>query len=91
MAQAQGIRVGLLRPTTLFPFPIKRIHELAGRAFSVLVVELSFGQLIEDVRLAVNGLAPVRLAGRTGGVIPTAEEVLAVLAQMESERVGNYS
>jgi 2-oxoisovalerate ferredoxin oxidoreductase alpha subunit len=91
MARASGVRAGLLRPTTLYPFPMKRIHELAGNASAVLVVELSFGQLLEDVRLAVNGVAPVRLSNRMGGVIPTAEDILAVLKEMESECVGNYA
>ncbi len=91
MARAEGIRVGLMRPTTLYPFPMKRLHELAGNASAVLVVELSFGQLLEDVRLSVNGIAPVRLSSRMGGMVPTAEDVHAVLKEMESECVGNYA
>jgi 2-oxoglutarate ferredoxin oxidoreductase subunit alpha len=57
----------------------------------VLVVELSCGQLIEDVRLSVNGALPVQLFGRTGGMIPSAEDVLGILRKMESECVGNYA
>lgn len=91
MARAAGIRAGLLRPTTLYPFPKKRLHELARNASAVLVVELSFGQLLEDVQLSVNGIAPVRLSSRMGGMVPTAEDVLAVLKEMESECVGNYA
>jgi pyruvate/2-oxoacid:ferredoxin oxidoreductase alpha subunit len=91
MARADGIRAGLFRPISLFPFPQDRLHQLAGRAFSVLVVELSCGQLVEDVRLAVNGLTPVRLLGRAGGMIPAAEDVLALIKKMESECVGNYA
>ena len=91
MAGARGLSVGLLRPVTLFPFPSKRVHQLAGKASAVLVVELSSGQLIEDVRLAVNGVAPVRLFRRTGGMIPTAEDVLEAIQKLEGERVGNYA
>jgi pyruvate/2-oxoacid:ferredoxin oxidoreductase alpha subunit len=91
MAREQGVRAGLLRPISLYPFPMKRLHQLAGKIYSVLVVELSNGQLIEDVRLAVNGITPVRLQNRMGGMIPTAEDVLEVIKQMESECVGNYA
>ncbi len=91
MAREQGIKAGLLRPISLYPFPQKRLHQLASKAYSVLVVELSNGQLIEDVRLAVNGVTPVRLHNRMGGMIPTAEDVLEVIRQMEIECVGNYA
>ncbi len=91
MARDQGLRAGLLRPISLYPFPTRRLHQLAGRAYSVLVVELSNGQLIEDVRLAVNGITPVRLQNRMGGMIPTAEDVLEVVKQLEKECVGNYA
>ncbi len=91
MAREQGVKAGLLRPISLYPFPMKRLHQLAGKAYAVLVVELSNGQLIEDVRLAVNGITPVRLQNRMGGMIPTAEDVLEVIKQMESESVGNYA
>lgn len=91
MAREQGLRAGLFRPISLFPFPLKRLHQLAAGASSVLVVELSNGQLIQDVRLAVNGAAPVRLQNRMGGMIPTAEDVLEVIKQMESQCVGNYA
>ncbi len=91
MARAEGIRAGLLRPITLFPFPSKRIHDLAAKVHSIVVVELSNGQLIEDVRLAVEGRAPVQLLNRTGGMIPTAEDVLAAIKKMENRCVGNYA
>ncbi len=91
MARSEGIKAGLLRPITLFPFPTGRIRELAGRTRSVVVAELSNGQLIEDVRLAVEGRTPVHLLNRTGGMIPTAEDVLEVLKKMESQCVGNYA
>ncbi len=83
-ARGLGIRVGLLRPITLYPFPYNRIGELAQKIKSCLVVELSYGQLMEDVRLAVNGRVPVRLLARAGGMIPTEEEVLTAIQKMEN-------
>jgi len=91
MARGQGIHAGLLRPITLYPFPSKRLHQLAGKAYTVIVVELSNGQLLQDVRLAVNGVTPVQLLNRTGGMIPTAEDILAVIKKTERECVGNYA
>ncbi|GAB4580575.1 MAG: 3-methyl-2-oxobutanoate dehydrogenase subunit VorB [Anaerolineales bacterium] len=75
-ARAEGIRVGLLRPITLRPFPVKPLAKLAGRVRSFLVVEMNAGQMLDDVRLAVNGLAPVEFYGRMGGVVPMADEIL---------------
>jgi len=91
MARAQGVRAGLLRPITLFPFPSERTHQLAEKAHTLLTVELSSGQLVEDVRLAVNGVRPVQLFRRTGGMIPTAEDVLEVIRKLERECVGDYA
>ncbi len=91
MARGQGIHAGLLRPITLYPFPSKRLHQLAGKAYTVIVVELSNGQLLEDVRLAVNGVTPVQLLNRTGGMIPTAEDIVTVIKKTERECVGNYA
>lgn len=88
-ARSRGRKVGLLRPITLFPFPMKQLGELAARMKGVLVVELSNGQLIEDVRLAGNGRAPVKLLSRAGGMIPTEEEVMAAIIKMENDCVGN--
>jgi 2-oxoglutarate ferredoxin oxidoreductase subunit alpha len=76
LARLQGIRVGLLRPITLFPFPSKRISELAGQVKGILSVEMSAGQMVEDVMLSVCGKVPVRHFGRNGGMIPTPEEVV---------------
>lgn len=75
-AQEEGKRVRLLRPITLFPFPTGRVAELAERVRYVLVVEMSLGQFVEDVRLSVEGRAPVRLHARTGGMLPVPEDVL---------------
>lgn len=76
LAREQGIKAGLLRPVTLFPFPSKRIHELAEKVKGILSVEMSAGQMVEDVLLAVNGKVPVKHYGRMGGMIPTPDEVL---------------
>ena len=76
IAREQGIKAGLLRPVTLFPFPSVRINELADRAKAILSVEMSAGQMVEDVALAVNGKKPVRHFGRMGGIVATPEEVV---------------
>jgi len=79
LARARGIAAGLLRPITLFPFPAAQLRDLARHAAGFAVVELSTGQLVDDVRLALEGRAPVEYFGRVGGNIPSAEEVLAWL------------
>ena len=76
MARAQGIKVGLLRPITLFPYPYKRLEEMAAQVKGMLTVELNSGQMIEDVQLAVKGRVPVEHFGRLGGMIPTPEEIV---------------
>lgn len=70
-----GIRAGLFRPITLWPFPAKALAAAAGRANQLLVVELSNGQMLEDVRLTVDGKVPVEFLSRTGGNVPSMEEV----------------
>jgi 2-oxoglutarate ferredoxin oxidoreductase subunit alpha len=74
-ARQQGMRVGLLRPQTLWPFPEKRLSELADEIGGVLVVEMNAGQMIEDVRLAVGGQIPVAFFGRMGGIVPMPDEI----------------
>jgi 2-oxoglutarate/2-oxoacid ferredoxin oxidoreductase subunit alpha len=74
-ARAAGIKVGLLRPITLWPFPTKPIAALCKTAKAFVVFEMSAGQMIEDVRLAVNGAAPVYFHGRTGGMLPSPKEL----------------
>jgi 2-oxoisovalerate ferredoxin oxidoreductase alpha subunit len=91
MARAEGVRVGLLRPISLYPFPGKRLRQLMDKSSSILVLELSSGQLIEDVRLSVSDTKPIRLLRRTGGMMPTAEDVVQSLKKMEKECVGNYA
>ena len=75
-ARDEGIRVGLLRPLTLYPFPSKRISELSARMKHIISVEMSAGQMVEDVLLSVNGKTSVSHFGRMGGVLPTPEEVV---------------
>ncbi len=81
LAREEGIRAGLLRPITLYPFPEKEIAALAGRVKAMLSVEMSAGQMVEDVRLAVNGRVPVEHFGRFGGVVPSPEEIVEALKQ----------
>jgi 2-oxoglutarate/2-oxoacid ferredoxin oxidoreductase subunit alpha len=78
-AREAGIKAGLLRPITLFPYPSKRISELAPRMKHIVSVEMSAGQMVEDVMLAVNGKTAVSHYGRLGGVLPTPEEVFEYL------------
>jgi pyruvate/2-oxoacid:ferredoxin oxidoreductase alpha subunit len=77
--RAQGMKVGLFRPITLWPWPKKALAAAAAKVKSVLVVEMSTGQMIDDVRLTVNGKVPVEFYGRVGGNIPSVEEVHAEL------------
>jgi len=81
LAREQGIKVGLFRPITLFPFPEKQLGELADQVKGMLSVEMSAGQMVEDVRLAAGGKVPVEHYGRMGGVIPTPEEIVDILKQ----------
>jgi 2-oxoglutarate ferredoxin oxidoreductase subunit alpha len=74
-ARAEGLQVGLLRPITLWPFPSRLVAETAARVRAFLVVEMSMGQMVEDVRLAVEGRVPVHLFGTLGGVIPRPDAV----------------
>ena len=83
-ARAAGIKVGLLRPITLWPFPSKRIGELAAKMRGILTVELNAGQMIEDVRLAAPA-SDVFHFGRMGGMVPNPEEVLTALKQHFTE------
>jgi 2-oxoisovalerate ferredoxin oxidoreductase alpha subunit len=87
--RALGLHVGLLRPITLYPFPKAQIRELAERAAALAVVELSTGQLVDDVRLAVEGRRPVEFYGRVGGNVPSAEEVLAFVRGLVVKHVGS--
>ncbi|GHU23369.1 3-methyl-2-oxobutanoate dehydrogenase subunit VorB [Spirochaetia bacterium] len=76
LAQAEALKVGLFRPITLWPFPANQLARIAESGKPLLTVEMSMGQLVEDVKLAVLAKAPVHFLGHNGGVIPTEEEVL---------------
>ena len=91
-ARAEGINVGLLRPITLYPFPANAFKRAADRARMFIVVELSNGQMVDDVRLALNGVRPVEFYGRCGGNVPSHEELMEMVraraAQMGVIRCG---
>lgn len=74
--RSQGIRVGLLRPITLWPFPSKRISELSSKVKGILTFEINAGQMVEDVRLATEGRVPVMHYGKMGGIVPTPDELI---------------
>ncbi|MCI8496644.1 MAG: 3-methyl-2-oxobutanoate dehydrogenase subunit VorB [Clostridiales bacterium] len=76
-ARAEGIKVGLVRPITLWPFPVNAVREAAKTAKDFLCVEMNMGQMVDDVRLAIECSRPVHFFGRTGGIIPTPAEVLS--------------
>lgn len=81
LARAEGLKVGLLRPITLWPFPTKELRRYADQVKGMISVELNAGQMVEDVRLAVNGVVPVEHYGRMGGIIPTPDGVLDALKE----------
>ena len=74
--RARGIKAGLLRPITLWPFPSEYFAKACGHAKCMLTVEMSCGQMVEDVRLAVNGRVPVDFYGRVGGMVPSWREIM---------------
>lgn len=76
LGREKGLKIGLLRPITLYPYPYKRLKELASQVDFMLTVEMNAGQMVEDVRLAVEGKVPVYFKGRMGGMISTPEEIL---------------
>ena len=82
LARAEGIKLGMLRPITLWPYPSKRLNELADKVKGMLSVEMSAGQMVEDVRLAVNGKVPVEHYGRMGGAVSSPMEVLENFKQL---------
>lgn len=86
-ARAEGIKAGLIRPITLWPFPVDTIERCVDTARAFLTVEMNMGQMVDDVRLAVNGRKPVEFFGRAGGIIPTPLETLARVEAL-AEKVG---
>ncbi len=81
LARQKGIKVGVFRPITVYPYPYDELSKLAGQVKGFLTVEMNAGQMVEDVRLAVNGKIPVEFLGRMGGIVPTPEEILHKLEE----------
>ena len=81
IAREEGIKAGLFRPITLWPFPEKQLREAAHGKRGVLVVEINAGQMIEDVRLSVNGEEPVEHFGRLGGIVPEPDEIVKAIKE----------
>ncbi|MCD6322268.1 MAG: 3-methyl-2-oxobutanoate dehydrogenase subunit beta, partial [Clostridiales bacterium] len=89
LAKEDGIKVGLLRPITLWPFPTAAIAAIADKTDIIMSLELNAGQMVEDVRLAVNGKKPVYFYGRTGGNIPTQKEILDEIKRVLGKEVSD--
>ncbi|WP_337667797.1 3-methyl-2-oxobutanoate dehydrogenase subunit VorB [Prevotella sp.] len=89
LAREEGLKVGLFRPITLWPFPEKQLAELAKGKKGMLSVEINAGQMIEDVRLATNGAVPVEHFGRLGGIVPDPEEI--VISLKENIKSGRFN
>ncbi|VBB07901.1 pyruvate flavodoxin/ferredoxin oxidoreductase thiamine dip-bdg [Lucifera butyrica] len=87
-ARAEGIKAGMFRPVTLWPFPAAPLARLAAKAQTFLTVELSAGQMVEDVRLAVNGAKPVHFYGRTGGMMPSPKSIYNEIVKIVNGKGG---
>ena len=83
-AREEGIKVGLLRPISLYPYPYEAVGQLSRRVKSLLVVEMNGGQMLDDVRLAVEGRVPVSFYGRMGGIVPMPDEVLDAIRKVHA-------
>jgi pyruvate/2-oxoacid:ferredoxin oxidoreductase alpha subunit len=90
-ARADGLKVGVLRPITLYPFPTVNLQHLADTARVFVVVEMSNGQMLEDVRLALNGARPVEFFSRVGGNVPSHEEVLAFVRKLAARTLPAFA
>jgi 2-oxoglutarate ferredoxin oxidoreductase subunit alpha len=86
-ARSEGIKVGLLRPITLNPFPDAQIEMLAKKAQAILVVEMNSGQMLDDVRLAAQNQCPVEFYGRMGGIVPFPDEILDEIRRISKEKL----
>lgn len=83
-AREEGIRVGLLRPISLYPYPFERVRRIAGLVKAILVVEMNGGQMVDDVRIGVEGRVPVTFFGRMGGMVPLPDEVLEEIRKVQA-------
>jgi len=90
-ARAEGIKAGLFRPITLSPFPEKELKEIAAGSEAMLVVEMNAGQMLDDVKLAVEGSLPVEFYGRLGGVVPFPDEILAEIRRIAAGPIPNQN
>ena len=79
LAREQGLKVGLFRPITLWPFPSKELVEISKNKKGILVSEINAGQMVQDVRLAIDGTIQVEHFGRLGGIVPEPEEIVEAL------------
>ena len=86
LARKEGIKAGVFRPITLWPYPEKELNEACKNAKKVLVTEMSMGQMVDDVKLALECRLPVEFVGRTGGVIPSPTEILNKIKEMGGDR-----
>ena len=84
LARENGVKVGLFRPKSLFPFPTHELIKLSNRIDKMLVVEMNAGQMLEDVKLAINGRIPVEFYGRMGGVIPSPDEIFNKIIEISN-------
>ena len=85
VAREEGIKVGLLRPITLWPFPTKAFEQVIDKPNAFLTVEMSSGQMLEDVMLAVKGRKPVHFTGRMGGMIPKVDDIMAKIREIRAD------
>jgi len=85
LLRKEGIKAGLIRPITLWPYPSAIIKEVSNNAKYVLTVEMSAGQMVEDVKLAVLGRCPVHFYGRMGGGVPTSEEIIKKVKKLNGK------
>ena len=81
-AREMGLKAGLIRPVTLWPFPTDALNRAAAHVKNFLVVEMSMGQMVDDVKLSIDCKVPVHFFGRTGGIIPTPAEVLGEIEKL---------
>jgi 2-oxoglutarate ferredoxin oxidoreductase subunit alpha len=84
-ARKQGVKVGLFRPITLYPFPEAEIERLSRRVKTILVVEMNAGQMLDDVRLYAKEQAPIHFYGRAGGAVPMPDEILEQIMSLSKE------
>ena len=87
MAKSEGLKVGLVRPITLWPFPQEVFDKVIDKTKAFLTVEMSSGQMVEDVRLAVNGKKPVYFHGRMGGMVPNKNDIMEKVREIYSKHV----